>query len=94
MRMSAKQLVGLATYTQAGDHLGKVSDIVIDPETHTVQQYAIRSHDLIGELLQRDLLVSADQVISISEEKMVVEDAVVAERDQKKQPERKPIPAA
>jgi sporulation protein YlmC with PRC-barrel domain len=94
MSLTAKQLIGLPVYTQSGEHLGKVSDFVLDQEAQAVKQYSVRSRDLIGELLQRDLLIGREQVLQITAEKMVVEDAVLTERELKKQPADKPVPAA
>ncbi|MFH1207687.1 MAG: PRC-barrel domain-containing protein [Patescibacteria group bacterium] len=93
MSLTAKQLIGLPVYTQSGEHLGKVSDFVVDQESQSIRQYSVRSRDLIGELLQRDLLISRDQVLQVTEEKMTVEDSVLAEAELKKQPANKPVPA-
>jgi len=93
MSLTQKQLIGLPVYTQSGEHLGKVSDFVFDQETQAIKQYSVRSRDLIGELLQRDLLISRDQVVQITAERMTVEDSVLAESELKKQPADKPVPA-
>ncbi|MFA6553631.1 MAG: PRC-barrel domain-containing protein [Patescibacteria group bacterium] len=93
MSLMAKQLIGMPVYTQSDEHLGKVSDFVVDLETQNIRQYSVRSRDLIAELLQRDLLISREQVIRITEEKMIVEDSILAETEQKKQPANKPVPA-
>lgn len=90
MSIGAKKLIGLPVYTQSGDHLGKVVDFTVDQSQHVIQQYIVRSRDLIGELLQKELLVGPEQVISITAERMTVEDALIADREAKKQP----VPAA
>ncbi len=93
MSLTQKQLIGLPVYTQSGEHLGKIADFVFDQETQAIKQYSVRSRDLIGELLQRELLINREQVIQITEEKMTVEDAILAETELKKQPADRPVPA-
>ncbi len=76
-QLNKKQLLDLPVYTKSGQHLGKVVDFLLDSATHQIVQYTVRGSDLLATLLpHRELLVSEKQVISVSEEKMVVEDTV------------------
>jgi sporulation protein YlmC with PRC-barrel domain len=69
--MSWSQLKNLPVETLTGKKLGHVIGLVIDPETHDVVQYEVKQG--LG-FSRHALLIGASQVISISVEKMTVED--------------------
>lgn len=82
MTIDCKDLISLPVYTRGGLLLGKVKSFEIESETQTILQYAIKSRNLIGSLLtkrDRELIIHRNQVISISKDKMIVEDNVVKE---------------
>lgn len=79
-------------YTQSGDHLGKVADFEIDPTTHSIIRYHVKGGDIIRGILQRELIISSTQVISITEEKMIVEDGTIAAQERKKEPLKGAVP--
>lgn len=72
----AKHIIGLPVETQHGQKLGKVSDIQLDVDAHTVKYYAVSPSSLVRKVVQQkeDVLVAPTQVLSITEEKMVVTD--------------------
>jgi len=84
MIINKSKLIGLSVFTQMGEPLGKVGGFEIDTDTHKIERYHIKSRDLIKELFGHELIVSASQVISISEEKMIVEDGVIKDKQVKK----------
>jgi sporulation protein YlmC with PRC-barrel domain len=82
MFLTHKQIVGLPVETKSGLLLGKIKSFKIDNETQTVLQYTVKSRSLIGKLLSerdQELIIHRNQVISINEEKMIVEDSAVKE---------------
>lgn len=79
MIIDTKQLFGLSVETKSGQHLGKVHGFYFDTATHTVIQYEVRRPGILKELLAADLLIHQQQVLSITKEKMVVDDQVVLE---------------
>ncbi|MBI5621783.1 PRC-barrel domain-containing protein [Candidatus Falkowbacteria bacterium] len=74
MLIHAKKLLGLPVYTQSGQHLGAVTDMEIDIDDHTVMNYHVGSSNPIHHLLNNTLIINRRQVISITAEKMVVDD--------------------
>jgi len=86
MKLTAKNIIGLAVYTQSGTHLGKVADFSFDTETQTVTQYTVKRSGLITDLWPKELLIHPDQVISLTDEKMVVDDNTIAGVETKKEP--------
>ena len=84
MKISSTDLLNLAVYTQQGQHLGRVASMDIDLDSHMVRHYHVRT-GVIKWLWHHELLVARQQVISISKEKMVVEDSLST----KKQPASK-----
>lgn len=81
MRLSQSQLNNLPVYTKSQDFLGRISGFELDTVNHRIINYKIGSSSLLRSLLggEQQLVVSVNDVISISEEKMVVDDAVIKE---------------
>ena len=64
MLIKHKQLIGLLVETQSGEKLGRVDGFNLESEAHAIHQYLVK------------LFISRAQVISLSAEKMVVDDLV------------------
>ncbi|HLD27650.1 MAG TPA: PRC-barrel domain-containing protein [Patescibacteria group bacterium] len=77
MQLTFNQLKNLPVYTSSGDLLGKIEEVEIDPRTHQVVKYQVKSQEIIKRLTTGNLLISPSQIISLTNEKMVVEDNVV-----------------
>ena len=78
MKMLSEELINLPVYTQSGEHLGKVVSFDFDIDMQTIEQYHVKT-GLIRDLWHEQLVIHHSQVISISAEKMVVEDTVSRE---------------
>ncbi|MFH1291742.1 MAG: PRC-barrel domain-containing protein [bacterium] len=85
MLTNLHSLLHLPVITQSGTKLGKVHDLKIDVETHAINSYAVRAS-----ILGRSYLIKPVQVLEITREKIVVEDAVIRdiEREQIKQKDK------
>ena len=94
MNLTKKILIGLPAFTQSGQHLGRVSDFEFDPVHHLIVRYHLKAGDIIKDLLQSELIVSREQVVSITAQKMTVEDAILAETEAQKEVLKKPVPAS
>jgi sporulation protein YlmC with PRC-barrel domain len=66
-------VLGIPVRTVSGQHLGRVIDVVVDPATQGIVQYEVRTTRLLG--VGKTHLIAQDQVVSLSEEVMVVLDA-------------------
>ena len=75
MKILSSDLINLPVYTQSGQHLGRVDSFEVDIEAYTIIKYNVRT-GLIKGLWHQQLVIDPSQVISISKEKMVVEDNV------------------
>ncbi|MBI2990351.1 MAG: PRC-barrel domain-containing protein [Candidatus Magasanikbacteria bacterium] len=86
MRVSLAQLKRLQVRTQSGIYLGKVRDFVVDSSDHSIVQYIVRSRRLAS----REYLIHRNQVLSISETQITVEDSLAASRQvtEEKSPNR------
>ncbi len=71
------KIKNLPTYTKSGDFLGKIDGIEINCQTQVVARYIIKSSKIINRLTSHKLIVSASQVISLDNKKMVVEDSTI-----------------
>ncbi|MFA6533575.1 MAG: PRC-barrel domain-containing protein [Patescibacteria group bacterium] len=76
MLIHGKKLIGLPVYTQGGQHLGHVVDLEIDIDSQSIVNYQVGNFNPIKNLWGDKLLVNRQQVVSISAERLVVEDNV------------------
>jgi len=70
MRINLKQLKKFVVETKSGMHLGKVLDVVLEIDGHSIVQYEV------GGLISKKYLINREQVMSISDKKIIVEDNV------------------
>jgi sporulation protein YlmC with PRC-barrel domain len=76
MTLSDKIIVGLPVFTENNTKIGKVFEIELNEKEHLVEKYLIKTQKLFS-LVNEILLISPQQVLSINNERMVVEDAIV-----------------
>ena len=74
-QLSFEAIIHLPVYTQSGTYLGRVADVLLDQEQMRVAQFVVRKQRLA--VLSSELLIHRNQVISLNEEKMVVDDASI-----------------
>lgn len=79
MLISDKQLIGLRVETASREHIGHVAGLEIDIESQSILNYFIRPAGLVGGLLGSERIVARGQVVSITSERMVVENGKVKE---------------
>ncbi|MFH1426901.1 MAG: PRC-barrel domain-containing protein [Candidatus Kerfeldbacteria bacterium] len=75
------KIVGLSVETKNGTMLGVVTNVDVDPETHLVTKYSVASSFFFGRCYSNRpaLLIAPQQVLSITADRMVVEDMTVGE---------------
>lgn len=76
MILVLKGLKNLPVYTKSGSFLGKIKEAEMDSETQQIIKYFVRSGNPLKNVLAKELLISSSQVISLSQEKMVVDDNI------------------
>jgi sporulation protein YlmC with PRC-barrel domain len=76
MQLSHRQLLHLPVETKSGARLGVVASFEIDSEQQVVTRYTVRTAPL-PKFLADELIIAPSQVVSITNEKMVVEDGVM-----------------
>ena len=75
-----EKLNNLPVETRSGQGIGRVYGLDVETESSLVKNYRVKSKGIIKGFLASELLISRDEVISISEDKMIVDDAVIAEK--------------
>lgn len=80
MYLNGQQLKNLSVVTKSGQLLGKIKDIEINTDTQNISKYVVKSNQITKRLAGKELIISPSQVISIDNQKMVVEDNVVKDR--------------
>lgn len=73
MQINLRALLGLPVVTESGTRLGKLAEIVLQTDTHTVATYVARARMFGG----REFLIKPAQVKKILADRLVVEDAVL-----------------
>jgi sporulation protein YlmC with PRC-barrel domain len=81
MLISLNKIIGILVYTASGVKLGRVVEINLDTNTHTVQEYKVRASIFVP----RTFLVKPIQVVEINKKSMVVEDGICGEIDRVQQ---------
>ena len=88
MFIHSKDLLKLPVETKSGDFLGKISGLDMDIESHFVRRYyvrAITTANLLHGSLYGELTIASSMVVSITNEKMIVEDGSVYEKASEKE---------
>ena len=67
----------LLVETESGQQLGHVIDIELDPDSQKILAYIVKTKSLLSRMTRSALIIAPSQVISISEEKMVVENSLI-----------------
>jgi|ETN02SMinimDraft_2_1059926.scaffolds.fasta_scaffold120752_2 sporulation protein YlmC with PRC-barrel domain len=93
MLINHAQLIGLPVVTQAGQALGKVDGFVLEINSHTIHQYEVKPSG-IANVFSKDLLVSHEQVIDITKDKMIVDNSTIQGLGEQKSAETKSSPQA
>jgi len=77
MTLQHKNLLNLPAFTQNGTRLGYVVSFEIDELDQRIKHYNIKTHVGLAGLFDKQLIISSRQVVSLSREKLVVDDAVL-----------------
>ncbi|MCX6741300.1 MAG: hypothetical protein NTY61_02795 [Candidatus Parcubacteria bacterium] len=72
--LSLNQTIGLPVYTRSGMFLGEVIKVETLPDGQTAQKYIIKNANPLKNLISGQLVIDASQVISVTAEKIIVED--------------------
>lgn len=76
MRISYSHLRKLSVETKTGKILGHVCDLVLDIDGYDIVQYEVKSYILST----KKYIIDRKQVISITTEKIIVDDAVIVQK--------------
>jgi len=79
MQIAAKKIIGLAVETKSGRKLGRVRDFDVDVEMLEIKKFYVRPTGLVKRLADGDLIIGKNSVVSLDENRLVVEDLVETE---------------
>ena len=77
--ITAKKFIGLKVETRSKQKLGKVRDFEIDTAGLGLKKIYVRPHIYVKGFVAGDLIIDKSSIVSMSEEKIVVEDLILAE---------------
>ena len=88
MLINLHNLTHLPVITESGSKLGKVVDLNLDIEEHSVKSYIVRNN-----VFSKTLLIKPTQIVSITKEHIVVDDAMISVTEKKEEEKVKTAPA-
>ena len=95
MLISSHNLLNLPVYTKSNINLGKVTSFDIDTNTHSITKYHVKSNGLLENIIHnKELVIDQSQVISVTNEKMAVEDGLekeISSTKKEKVPTQEPV---
>lgn len=80
--LTATQIKKLPVMTVGGKKLGRVVEVLIDPESQSIMQYQVKPRRLLS--LDLPLLIHRSQVVSVTTERLLVEDSVVKAMEERR----------
>lgn len=78
MSLKEEHIIGLPVFTKSRDHLGKVCRVVFEMGSLEVSSIEVKPANVIKALVDDKLLIYKDQIVSITEKEVVVEDSEIA----------------
>ena len=78
MKISSNDLINLPVYTESGQHLGRIISFDINIDNYLIEKFYIKT-GLIQGLWHEQLVIDPSQVISITKDKLIVEDLTGSE---------------
>lgn len=84
MVLPLSQIKNLPVVTKSEVKLGVITDIELDTESQSVLHYLVQRGQILGRL-QEPLIIHRSQVLSITDEKMIVEDNAGEEKEEQKE---------
>ncbi|MFA5854638.1 MAG: hypothetical protein WC866_06225 [Patescibacteria group bacterium] len=79
--LEEKKILKLPVETKSGTKLGRVLGFDVDVDNQSILRWRVRPNGLTSRMLSHPLIVSREQVLSIDEEKMIVDDNVEKEME-------------
>ncbi len=76
MRISDNQLLHLPVYTKSGEHFGRITRFTLDAEKQLVVEYIVAQFPYFSPFAS-ERVIPRTAVVSITIEKMVVDDGMV-----------------
>ena len=81
-----KSLLKLRVYTRLGTHLGRLIGFEYDGPSQMIMRYKVRAKGFASRIVKTPLLIGREQVLSVDDERMTVDDNV--EREMERQAAR------
>ncbi|MEA2088831.1 MAG: PRC-barrel domain-containing protein [Patescibacteria group bacterium] len=80
--INCKKIIGMTVETKSGEQLGKVFDFEVEIESQNILKYYVKSSNILEEFFKKELIIHRNQIISISNKKIIVKDGIVHEKSQ------------
>jgi len=76
MLISSKKIIGLKVETKSGYKLGRIKGFDVETETMEIKKIYVRPTNIVKGLIDGDLIISKNLIISVDENRMVVDDLI------------------
>lgn len=87
-----RDLLRLPVTTESGEFLGRISDVELELESATIRAYLVAPSFVKGLFTSEQCMITPNQVLSISADKMIVKDGVVGEKETSRRSLNQPLP--
>ncbi len=77
MILNSKAMAGLPVAKRSGQTLGKLASFDVDADTGRIKTFHVKSGNLVSGLLGDELMIAWDQVLELTETRLVVADNAV-----------------
>lgn len=84
MVLPLSQIKNLPVFTKSEMRLGIITDLELDTDSQSILRYLVQRSQILGRL-QESLLIHRSQVLSLTSEKMIVDDNVSEEKSEQKE---------
>ena len=86
MLIDNKQLKKVKVETQSGQYLGQIIDFEVETDTGIIVKYHVKAKVSLAGLFENKLIINKEQIINFDDRKMIVEDNVIKEKVEVKDP--------
>ena len=85
MKINNKNLIGLRVESESGEALGILESFNLETESQSVLEYVVKPESKILDLIKSDLIIPRGQIVDITNEKIIVNDLFLKDKDNSKQ---------
>lgn len=80
--VEGKKIIGLSVETTMGDKLGVITNFDLDIDSQSIIKYYVKGNKIIKKIVTPELTINRGQVVSIDNQKMIVDNLSIAKEEE------------